>query len=90
METALARRSHGRWAAAVRQGSSAAIAHRYAGEPWRTPGTRWRVPGVRCVPELTRYLGGNCEWGAGSARLAVGAVAVKPMTAQLMFTPTEP
>ena len=34
--------------------------------------------------------GGNWELGAGEARLAVGAVAVYPMTAQLMSTPTEP
>src|SRR6185312_8467018 len=36
------------------------------------------------------YRGGNCECGAGGARLAVGAWAVKPITAQLMSTPTEP
>jgi hypothetical protein len=28
--------------------------------------------------------------GAGEARLAVGALAVKPMTAQLMSTPDAP
>ena len=36
------------------------------------------------------YLGGNCEFGTGAARLAVGALLVKPITAQLMSTPTEP
>src|ERR1700722_14614228 len=36
------------------------------------------------------YLGGNCELGALGTRAAVGAVAVKPSTAQLMSTPTEP
>src|SRR5690348_14025403 len=34
--------------------------------------------------------GGNWESGAGGARLAVGAAAVKPITAQLMSTPAEP
>ena len=33
------------------------------------------------------YLGGNCELGTGSARFAVGALSVKPITAQLMSTP---
>jgi hypothetical protein len=36
------------------------------------------------------YLGGNWEFGTGVARLAVGAVAVNPMTAQLMSTPWAP
>ncbi len=40
--------------------------------------------------EATTYLGGNCEFGTGVARLAVGAMAVNPMTAQLMSTPAEP
>ena len=40
--------------------------------------------------EATTYLGGNCEFGTGVARLAVGAVAVNPMTAQLMSTPAAP
>src|SRR5580700_2604294 len=39
---------------------------------------------------LSGYLGGNGEWGGGGARLAVGALAVKPITAQLMSTPTDP
>ena len=43
-----------------------------------------------CPAPLPRYLGGNCELGTGSTRLAVGAFAVNPMTAQLMSTPTEP
>ena len=46
--------------------------------------------GGACLWRLVSYLGGNCELGAGDARLAVGALAVKPMTAQLMSTPTEP
>ena len=37
-----------------------------------------------------RQRGGNCEFGTGSARFAVGALSVKPITAQLMSTPTEP
>src|SRR5436305_7642902 len=36
------------------------------------------------------YRGGNCELGAGATRLAVGAFAVNPMTAQLMSTPAAP
>ena len=40
--------------------------------------------------EAITYLGGNCEFGTGAARLAVGAVAVNPMTAQLMSTPAAP
>ena len=40
--------------------------------------------------EASTYLGGNCEFGTGVARLAVGAVAVNPMTAQLMSTPAAP
>jgi hypothetical protein len=36
------------------------------------------------------YRGGNGELGTGATRLAVGAFAVNPMTAQLMSTPTEP
>ena len=36
------------------------------------------------------YRGGNCEFGTGSARLAAGALSVKPITAQLMSTPTAP
>src|SRR5207253_3915125 len=40
--------------------------------------------------EATTYLGGNCEFGTGVARLAVGAWAVNPMTAQLMSTPAAP
>src|ERR1700749_2456804 len=39
---------------------------------------------------LGGYLGGNWELGAGGARLAVGAWAVYPMTAQLMLTPSAP
>ena len=42
------------------------------------------------LPVPAAYRGGNCELGAGGARLAVGAVAVNPRTAQLMSTPTEP
>src|SRR6185369_16160288 len=34
--------------------------------------------------------GGRGGWGGGGARLGVGAAAVKPITAQLMSTPTEP
>src|SRR5690242_2230142 len=36
------------------------------------------------------YLGGNCELGSGVARFAVGALWVKPITAQLMSTPVAP
>ena len=43
-----------------------------------------------CPRRLDSYLGGNWELGAGDARLAVGALAVNPRTAQLMSTPTEP
>ena len=39
---------------------------------------------------LGGYRGGNWERGAGGARLAVGAWAVNPMTAQLMSTPAAP
>src|SRR5579864_5517996 len=41
----------------------------------------------RCV---AGYLGGNWDKGAFGARLAVGAWAVNPMTAQLMSTPSAP
>jgi hypothetical protein len=58
---------------------------RRAGE-WAGP-LSWARP-LRPVP--AGYRGGNCELGAGGARLAVGAVAVYPMTAQLMSTPAEP
>ena len=36
------------------------------------------------------YRGGNWEPGTGWARLAVGGWLVKPITAQLMSTPSEP
>jgi hypothetical protein len=40
---------------------------------------------------LPSQRGGNCEPGAGGARLAVGGFFPdQPMTAQLMSTPTEP
>src|SRR5207253_3064191 len=54
------------------------------------------VPGRRAAGAARRrgcvvcYLGGNCELGTGSARLAVGALSVKPITAQLMSTPDAP
>ena len=48
--------------------------------------TVMRLPFVR----RCGYRGGNCELGTGLARLAVGAWLVKPITAQLMSTPTEP
>jgi len=51
------------------------------------PPARGLVSWMSC---LRGYLGGNCELGTGSARLAVGGLSVKPMTAQLMFTPTDP
>ena len=47
-------------------------------------------PPARLELLLLCYLGGNWELGRGSARLAVGGLAVKPITAQLMSTPTEP
>ena len=43
-------------------------------------------PAARCAG----YRGSNWEWGAGGAMLAVGALRVKPMTAQLMSTPDAP
>src|SRR4029077_2511144 len=36
------------------------------------------------------YRGGNCEFGAGVTRLAVGARSVNPITAQLISMPTVP
>jgi hypothetical protein len=52
-------------------------------------GMQRRVP--RDPPFRTLgYLGGNCELGTGSARLAVGALSMKPITAQSISTPTEP
>ncbi len=52
------------------------------GRPRRTAGAT--------VPRAGGQRGGNCEFGTGFARLAVGAFAVYPITAQLMLTPTEP
>lgn len=47
--------------------------------------------GVACLERLlVVYRGGNCDRGRVGCRAAVGAVAVYPMTAQLMSTPTEP
>jgi len=48
----------------------------------------WAGPGWG--PPTGSYLGGNCEWGTGAARLAVGALWMKPITAQSMSTPAEP
>src|SRR5271169_4139433 len=48
-----------------------------------------RAGAVPAAP-VAGYLGGNWELGTGAARLAVGAWAVYPMTAQLMSTPTDP
>ena len=40
---------------------------------------------------LPNQRGGNCEPGAGGARLAVGGLFPdQPITAQLMSTPSEP
>src|SRR2546421_12567999 len=48
------------------------------------------VPTMDRPKPLPGYLGGNCEFGTGVARLAVGAWSVNPMTAQLMSTPAAP
>src|SRR6266567_3899757 len=48
------------------------------------------VPTMDRPKPLPGYLGGNCEFGTGVARLAVGALLVNPMTAQLMSTPEAP
>jgi hypothetical protein len=53
------------------------------------PGGPWVGPPAQLDP-LVIYRGGNWELGRGWARLAVGGLAVKPITAQLMSTPTEP
>src|SRR5260370_42305290 len=47
-------------------------------------------PAIGARRRLARYLGGNWERGAFGARLAVGAWAVNPMTAQLIAAPSAP
>src|SRR2546430_6964151 len=48
------------------------------------------VPTMDRPKPLPGYLGGNCEFGTGVARLAVGAWAVNPIAAQLMSIPAAP
>jgi hypothetical protein len=50
----------------------------------------WRSRWGSAQTGVSIYLGGNCDPGTGSARLAVGALAVKPITAQLMSTLADP
>src|SRR5438876_1076821 len=58
----------------------------------RVSGAETACSGWNPPSQLTplAYLGGNCELGTGSARLAVGALSMKPITAQLMSTPAAP
>ena len=65
-------------------------------ERWKVSATNRSATGPNRGPprsdelRLLAYRGGNCESGRGSARLAVGGLAVNPRTAQLISTPTEP
>src|SRR5439155_9247350 len=58
----------------------------------RVSGAETACSGWNPPSQLTplAYLGGNCELGTGSARLAVGALSMTPITAQLMSTPAAP
>ncbi len=49
-----------------------------------------RYPGPFWPLFFDSYLGRNCEFGTGAARLAVGALRVNPITAQLILTPEAP
>src|SRR6266700_5477786 len=68
-----------------------AIFWRMRGEVQRAgtiaPGHERHGSGLRDRPPLAW---GNCELGVGGARLAVGALAVQPMTAPLLSTPAGP
>ena len=63
--------------------------------PFAIPSTRLKMARTRAVRiradgGVVYQRGGNCELGAGATRFAVGAFAVKPITAQLMSIPTLP
>src|SRR2546430_17208650 len=48
------------------------------------------VPTMDRPKPLPGYLGGNCEFGTGVARLAGGARSVNPVNAPVMSAPSAP